>query len=298
MEPNSIVGMNKIKFSMPKLSIITINYNNLDGLKRTVESVVNQTWQEFEYIVIDGGSTDGSAEYLECQNEHIDYWISEPDKGIYNAMNKGIAKATGEYLLFLNSGDHLFSETVLQENHSRITDYDLIYFNIQNVGYNFSKIISYPGKLRFSDMFFGILSHQSTFIKRELFNKVGLYDEKLKIVSDWKFMIVSLFKHHCSYFKVNETLSTFYLDGISTIMDNSTERNQVLKEYFDDYFLDYKELQTNRIILENNRIILESNRFKMLSEIEKTLLGRKMASFFLRVYVILFSKKKIKDLLH
>jgi glycosyltransferase involved in cell wall biosynthesis len=93
---------------MPKLSIITINYNNLEGLQRTVESVVNQTWQEFEYIVIDGGSTDGSADFIESQSETIDYWVSEPDKGIYNAMNKGIAKASGEYLLFLNSGDHLF----------------------------------------------------------------------------------------------------------------------------------------------------------------------------------------------
>ena len=92
-----------------KLSIITINYNNLEGLKRTVESVINQTSKEFEYIVIDGGSNDGSGAYIESKSEHIDYWVSEPDKGIYNAMNKGIAKASGEYLLFLNSGDHLFS---------------------------------------------------------------------------------------------------------------------------------------------------------------------------------------------
>jgi glycosyltransferase involved in cell wall biosynthesis len=85
---------------MPKLSIITINYNNLEGLKRTVESVVNQTWQEFEYIVIDGGSTDGSTEYIECQSKHFDYWVSEPDTGIYNAMNKVIAVPKGEWLYF------------------------------------------------------------------------------------------------------------------------------------------------------------------------------------------------------
>src|SRR5688572_27521016 len=101
---------------MPKISIITINYNNLDGLKRTVDSVVNQTWQEFEYIVIDGGSTDGSGAYIESKSKHFHYWVSEPDKGIYNAMNKGIVKATGEYLLFLNSGDHFFNDTVLEKN--------------------------------------------------------------------------------------------------------------------------------------------------------------------------------------
>ena len=86
-----------------RVSIITINYNNLEGLKRTVESVVNQIWQEFEYIIIDGGSTDGSAEYIENQKENFDYWVSEKDAGIYNAMNKGIKVATGEYLLFLNT---------------------------------------------------------------------------------------------------------------------------------------------------------------------------------------------------
>ena len=78
-----------------KLSIVTINYNNLEGLIKTMESVVNQTWKEFEFIVIDGGSTDGSAAYIESQSGNIDYWVSEKDAGIYNAMNKGIARATG-----------------------------------------------------------------------------------------------------------------------------------------------------------------------------------------------------------
>ena len=90
-----------------KLSIITINYNNLEGFKKTAESVINQTWKEFEWIIIDGGSTDGSKEYIVKLNydltrngwNPIAYWCSEPDKGIYNAMNKGIGKAKGEYLL-------------------------------------------------------------------------------------------------------------------------------------------------------------------------------------------------------
>jgi glycosyltransferase involved in cell wall biosynthesis len=242
---------------MPKLSIITINYNNLEGLKRTVDSVLNQTWKEFEYIVIDGGSTDGSAEYIESKSEHIDYWISEPDKGIYNAMNKGIVKATGEYLLFLNSGDHFFTNSVLQENNDKIANYDLIYFNIQNVGENFSKIISYPAILRFSDLFFNILSHQATFFRKNLFKKVGLYDENLKIVSDWKFMIVALFKYHCSYLKVDETLSTYYLDGISSFMENREivykERDLVLNSDFKGYVEDINQLLELRTIVSNLR---------------------------------------------
>ena len=82
-----------------KLSVITINYNNRDGLKKTIESVVNQTYKDFEYIIIDGGSTDGSVEVLKEYSDKIDYWVSEPDKGIYNAMNKGIDIAKGEYVM-------------------------------------------------------------------------------------------------------------------------------------------------------------------------------------------------------
>ena len=275
---------------MPKLSIITINYNNLEGLKRTVESVVNQTWQEFEYIIIDGGSTDGSATYIKSQKEHFDYWVSEPDKGIYNAMNKGIAKATGEYLLFLNSGDHFYNNEVLQVNHKHIAGYDLVYFDLEMIGVNLTKTVSLPNNLRFSDMFFQTLPHPSTFIKKELFTIVGLYDESLKIVSDWKFFILALFKHKCSYKKVEVTVATFYLGGLSSQIDYLEERNQVMEEYFKEHMLDCEELNINRKLI-------NTNRFKMLSEIENILIGKKIISVFFRTYVLLFSKKKLKEIL-
>ncbi len=283
---------------MPKLSIISINYNNLQGLKRTVESVVNQTWKEFEYIIIDGGSTDESVAYIESQSNNIDYWVSEQDKGIYNAMNKGIAKATGEYILFLNSGDHFYNNRVLEKYHFIIGEFDLIYFDEFRVGNRFSEIIKYPCKLKFSDLSLGSLSHSNTFIKKNLFDKVGLYDESMRIVSDWKFSILALFKHDCSYLKVDGVLSVFYLDGISYLEDNSEERNKVLNEYFKPFVTDYKELLQNRIELRYDREILQTNRFKMLLEIEKTKLGRKIASLFFRICIILLSKKKIKDVLN
>jgi glycosyltransferase involved in cell wall biosynthesis len=87
-----------------KLTIITINYNNKEGLVKTFDSVRVQTWKDFEFIVIDGGSTDGCKELIE-QNHQINYWVSEKDSGVYNAMNKGIRKATGDYVIFMNSGD-------------------------------------------------------------------------------------------------------------------------------------------------------------------------------------------------
>jgi glycosyltransferase involved in cell wall biosynthesis len=282
---------------MLKLSIITINYNNLEGLKRTVESVLNQTWKEFEYVIIDGGSTDGSAAYIESQSEHIDYWVSEPDKGIYNAMNKGIIKARGEYFLFLNSGDHFYTTNILAENHHYLENFDLIYFDLIHVGKTFSKIVSYPSKLVFSDLVFDTLPHQATFIKKRMFDDFGLYDESLKIVSDWKFFILTIFKHHCSYHKVNKTLVVFYLDGLSWTVDYSAEHNLVLQSNFPAFYADYKELKKLRIAKEENQKIVGSNRFQMLLEIEKTLGGKKLVSVFFRVYILIFSKKKLKKIL-
>ncbi|MFV5692442.1 glycosyltransferase family 2 protein [Flavobacterium sp. LT1R49] len=275
---------------MPKLSIITINYNNLEGLKRTVESVVNQTWKEFEYIVIDGSSTDGSAAYLESQSDIIDYWVSEPDNGIYNAMNKGFMKATGEYLLFLNSGDHFYSDNVLQKNHKFLVEKDLVYFNLNFVDKANSRISKYPERLAFSHFIHGSLPHPATFIKKQLFEIVGPYDEGFEIISDWKFFILALFKYNCSYYKVEETLTTFYLDGISSKFDFSDERNKVLKEYFSGFISDYKEL----VLISP---LMKTNRYKMLSEIESSLFGKKIVSLFFRAYIIVLSKKKLEDVL-
>jgi glycosyltransferase involved in cell wall biosynthesis len=242
---------------MLKLSIITINYNNLEGLKRTVESVINQTWKEFEYIVIDGGSTDGSAAYVESQSEHIDYWVSEPDKGIYNAMNKGILRATGEYLLFLNSGDHMHSCTVLDENHFHLVNQDLIYFNLEVMDKKVSYIKQYPDQLDFSFFLNDSLPHAATFIKTYLFDMVGTYNESLEIVSDWEFFIESVCKLNCSYKRVDATLTTFNLDGMSSDLNNKSkiyeEGQKVLKSKFPAFVNVSNELGDLRTIISNLR---------------------------------------------
>ena len=228
---------------MSKLSIVTINYNNLEGLKRTVESVVNQTWQEFEYIVIDGGSTDGSAEYIESQSEHLDYWVSEPDKGIYNAMNKGIAKATGEYLLFLNSGDHLYSNSVLEMNHSKIHTEDFIYFNIRHIFNDHISISSKPKKLEELFFIFNTLPHPSTFIRRNLFFEIGNYDENLKIVSDWKFFLFAMDRYKCTSRKVDVVLSDFYAGGICSNIELANEERLIVLKEFSPLFLEIIKLK-------------------------------------------------------
>ena len=211
-----------------KLSIITINYNNLEGLKKTVTSVVNQTWQDFEYIIIDGGSTDGSAAYIESQSKQIDYWVSEPDKGIYNAMNKGISRASGEYLLFLNSGDELFSNSVLIENYEEFHTEEIIYFDINQVYKDRTNIFSYPSILDYTVFLNYTIGHPTTLIMRSLFYKFGFYDEGFKIVSDWKFFFMVIIKYQIKTRKVNKVLSSFYYDGISTLHIDEVEKERNL----------------------------------------------------------------------
>lgn len=247
------------------LSIITINFNNLEGLKKTMASVLGQTWKEFEYIIIDGGSTDGSAAYIESQKDKIDYWVSEPDSGIYNAMNKGIKVAHGEYLLFLNSGDELFSNQVLNQNNKFLTLYDIIYFNLNVVGEKETFIKKYPDQLLFSYFVNDTLPHPATFIKKAVFNKIGLYDESLKIVSDWKFFIQSICKFNYSYKRIDKTFATFYLDGLSSNSSNSniilTEKKKVLTSEFKVYIEDNNLLSELKKIVENLRA---SKKIKLL----------------------------------
>ena len=257
---------------MPKLSIITINFNNLVGLKRTVESVLNQTWNEFEYIVIDGGSTDGSAAYIESQSYKIDYWVSEPDKGIYNAMNKGITKSTGEYLLFLNSGDYLNDSSILNKNHIYLKDKEIICFNINEIREEGIRIKKSPAEMTFSQLFIDTIPHQSTFIKKSLFSKAGLYDENLKIVSDWKFFIIAFGKFNASYLYLDEDFSTYFFDGISSQKENysqvSQERAAVLQTEFSIFLKETKELielqETSEKLKRTNDSLRKSRKIQWL----------------------------------
>lgn len=185
-----------------KYSIITINFNNRVGLKKTIESVVNQTFQDFEYIIIDGGSTDGSVDIIKEYSSRISYWVSEPDKGIYNAMNKGIAQAHGDYINFMNSGDYYYNNRVLSDVVSIHTDADFFVGRVYNVNSDgailSSSIVS--DNLSMKWFYINTIPHQSTFIKRELFNR-SKYDENLKVVSDWKFFMERIVFEGCSVFK-------------------------------------------------------------------------------------------------
>ena len=227
-----------------KISIITINLNNASGLEQTIQSVVLQSYQPIEYIVIDGNSTDGSKEVIEKYAANINIVVSEKDNGVYNAMNKGIAKSTGEYLLFLNSGDTLMQSNSLQQLVDGSNNADIVYGNIKMTEGNKSREVIFPSKLSFKFFYINSLPHPCTLIRKPVFDTVGLYREDFKIVSDWAFFALAICRYNSSYKHVNVTISNFMLGGLSsTQLDKiEEERKHVMDEYFPAFAVDYKEL--------------------------------------------------------
>jgi glycosyltransferase involved in cell wall biosynthesis len=200
-----------------KISIVTINFNNEIGLTKTIESVVEQTYQDFEYIVIDGGSKDRSKEIIQRHSDRLAYWVSESDKGIYNAINKGISKASGDYLLILNSGDCLYNpDTLMQIAPYLDNKNDIIYGKTLLVnGPDGDQIKDAPQTLSFEYISRHSLVHQSMFVRKDLHNQVGLYNEQLSIVADWAFTLDALafFKARAVYAPL--VISKYDMTGIS-----------------------------------------------------------------------------------
>jgi glycosyltransferase involved in cell wall biosynthesis len=222
-----------------KLSIITINYNDAIGLKKTIDSVILQTFNDFEYIIIDGGSKDGSVDIIKENNDNIDYWISEPDKGVYNAMNKGILVAKGEYLLFLNGGDWFCNKESLGSLANNTGNFDIIFGN-NYFYYSESKIKEnkLPDLITFNYLaFINGLPHQATLIKKKFIIKNGLYDENLNITSDWKFFMLSIFKWNASYLHVPHFICFYDFWGISSTNRSlaELEKKQIIQEEFANF---------------------------------------------------------------
>lgn len=227
-----------------KYSIITINYNNKDGLEKTIQSVLCQTCHDYEYLIIDGGSTDGSEDVIKKYANRIDYWVSEPDGGRYPAMNKGIKQAIGDYLNFMNSGDTFHSSTVLEDIAKMNYTEDIITGGYYNQEKGIKHIIK-PQEVTLLTMFKNTFNHQATFYKRDLFRK-RLYDESYVIQSDAKFNYLSIIYDNCSVRIIDYIIAVYDLNGISSkleIVDKEWER--LLAELFPPRILrDYKNMYT------------------------------------------------------
>ena len=265
-----------------KLSIITVNLNNRNGLQRTIDSVVAQTFRDFEWIVIDGGSTDGSKELIEQNAKYFSYWVSEPDKGIYNAMNKGIRVAKGDYLQFLNSGDWLCDETALERCFSHGFDADIAYGNIRFCYDDKKEECHYPEQLSFRYLYKFSLGHNASFIRREIIQE-DLYDEGLKIVSDWKFFLLQALKNR-RFEYLGEMVSCFDTHGISSINEDlvNREREKVIRQLVPESIIaDYNLMDEMEEQLEQDRVK------KVLKYSKKKKLYRKMITGCLGMIEIL-----------
>lgn len=269
-----------------KLSIITINYNNAEGLRKTLASVAAQTYRGIEHIIIDGDSSDGSVDVIreyESTNRSCDtpltiIWSSEPDKGIYNAMNKGIEIALGkrvvdtfnrsmlcgdknnrselaedknkelsDYIQILNSGDLLASLDVTERMMAALESYSqesraksqekcpaIFYGNMIKKDYATGKILGKSREVEYSlrQYYASTMNHDCCYIRRDLFDKYGLYDENLKIVSDWKWFLLAIGLGEVKPVYIDIDVTIFDCSGISetNLELRYKERRQILEE--------------------------------------------------------------------
>jgi len=223
------------------LTIITINRNNATGLEKTIQSVLSQIRTDFEYIVVDGSSTDGSQDVIRRFEDYFGgrlRWLSEPDNGIYNAMNKGIKMASGEYVEFLNSGDSLASTDVVSQMCDAVEKKgrpSILYGNMFKV-FPDGRVYRDKGfegeEITLLDLYIGTLNHSPAYIRRSLFDKYGLYDESLRIDSDWKWYLQAIVFGGEKPVYADIDVVLFDMTGISETNKELTmsERKQVLRE--------------------------------------------------------------------
>ncbi len=229
-----------------QISVITVNLNNREGLERTIRSVVSQTiFSQTEYIVVDGGSKDGSVESVKSFGDKISHWVSEPDRGIYHAMNKGIEMAKGEYLLFLNSGDVLYEEDTLLKVSKQLGSHDIVYGDLIYDRNSKLSLSRYPDRVTFDYLYQSYLPHPASFIKRETLVKLGVYDETYKICADWVFFMRAICRYSVSYLHIDQVISVYNTEGISAQVDQQEtikkERNHLLSSEFSAFIADYED---------------------------------------------------------
>ena len=234
---------------MPTFSVITVCYNEHKNIKRTLDSVVQQTCTDYELIVVDGGSTDGTTDIIRQYADHIAWWCSEPDGGTYNAMNKGVEHAKGEYVIFMNAGDWFYGKNVLETVKSAGLKTDVI------EGYVIRSDNGKRVRDKYTDIYAHIfadtLSHQGTFVRHNLLLSHP-FDEKYKIVADWKLWIEILIIERCSYAFINTNIAYNDMTGLSSDPSKvREEREQVYQELFPPHIvgLIHSYFKTNDLAL-------------------------------------------------
>ena len=227
------------------LTIITVNLNDSPGLQKTIQSVINQSFDEFEYVVIDGGSSDNSVEVIKRYGGRIKYWVSEKDKGIYNAMNKGLNKATGTFCLFLNSGDYLFADNTLAQVKNFLKGgYDIVYGSMYQKFSEHFILKKYPFPFTLYNFANSSLPHPCSFVRTALLKKMNGYDDEFMIVSDWIFFMRAFVEERAIFSRIDQPISVHNMFGISNRPNQfADEPEKAILKYYPHLKLDFEHLR-------------------------------------------------------
>lgn len=196
----------------PLITIITAVYNSNNTIEESINSVLNQNYEYIEYIVIDGGSTDGTLDTIIKYDDYIDCLISEPDKGIYDALNKGIARAHGEWIYFLGADDKLIDNMVLNNVFLNPPNVKFLYGDV--IFGNKGKILT--GSFSKRKLFFNNICQQAIFYHRDLFNELGYFDLKYPLLSDWVFNMKAFSLNTTKPTYINQTIAIYSINGMSS----------------------------------------------------------------------------------
>ena len=266
-----------------KYSIITVNLNNATGLEDTINSVIKQTCPDYEYLIIDGGSTDNSKAIIEKYKDKINFWVTEPDNGIFNAMNKGITASKGDYLIFMNSGDCFYNEKVLEDSLQYMTS-DFVIGEIKRK--DDDTIMNYElSDISMMTFYKGAIPHQATFHKRSLFQN-SLYDETLKISSDWKFFFIKIIFENATYNLMPVIVCSFDTTGISNTNSDlaAFERHQIISENLPARIIkDYERYKDK-----------ECEMLNLIPQFKYTRTINKIITGFAKMVLYLYKKKDVK----
>lgn len=264
-----------------KVSVITVVYNGVFDIEKTIHSVIGQKYDDYEYIIIDGGSTDGTIDRILKYKNDINQFISEPDNGIYNAMNKGIRMAKGEYCIFMNAGDMFAHSKSLQEASNYFSGIvDILTGN--EISTKKGKLVNYvsaPQIITLDFLYKSSISHQASFIKRELLLEYP-YDEKLRLVSDWKFWIQTLILENMKYQSIDVDVCIFNHDGATFNQKQlgREERKRVLEELIPTGYIVTYEINKNWI----NQIVSRiSNKMKRIYRCILFCLTKRKSNYYL-----------------
>ena len=210
-----------------KYSIVTVCKNAAEVLESTITSVIGQKGVDFEYLILDGASTDHTVDIIKKFQKHISFWVSEPDSGIYPAMNKALTKAKGEWVYFLNAGDIFLSSHVLSDFRPILDSDDIVYGNVE-MDTNKGIVINKFNRVNRWFWLQKTICHQAVFAKKQLFNKWGNFNSRYKIAADYEWLLRMVLKNHVKTQYTDLNIARIDMSGIS---NNPKTRNLVLSEY-------------------------------------------------------------------